>query len=344
MVWVVERDFKFKREASKINQQGTPPAMRKNTQVGGEARVQAEAGTRDRAPVAARSARGGTRSWRPGSAGGAAPRPPPRGRARATRNFAQGSMSHDFKYTKAEPPRARRSNRLSGRVRDLPAPEKTKKTMKKIIHHSTQLAAALALGLAVSASAQSLSNAPAAPPPDAAAGGGLLGDDYSQVQFGYDHEKVDVPDLLHEYGFVYNQPLAKTALAGTDFNLNYDYLTGSAAGIHDDLNEGLAGLTEYLAQSWGKPFVSGDAGYAWQRAGGVSRKSFAYSATGGVEFPVLSNLALTPFATYQAEPDLYNHEVPLAYFPDHRWDYGLKATYRLDAAVERLGLGRSGPV
>jgi hypothetical protein len=233
-------------------------------------------------------------------------------------------MSHNFNYTNPEPPRARRSNRLSGRVRDLPAPEKTNKTMKKIIDHSTQLAAALALGLAVSVSAQSLSNAPAAPPP----GGGLLGDDYSQVQFGYDHERVDVPDLLHEYGFVYNQPLAQTGLEGTDFNLNYDYLTG-AAGIHDDLNEGLAGLTEYLVQSWGKPFVSGDAGYAWQQAGGVSRKSFAYSATGGVEFAVLSNLALTPFATYQAEPDLYNHEVPLAYFPDHRWDYGLKATYRL---------------
>jgi hypothetical protein len=63
--------------------------------------------------------------------------------------------------------------------------------------------------------------------------------------------------------------------------------------------------------------------------GGVSRKGLAYSLTGGVEFQVLKNLELSPFVEYQAEPHLYNHGAPEASMPDHVFDYGVKATYRL---------------
>jgi hypothetical protein len=215
-------------------------------------------------------------------------------------------------------------------------PKKTY-TMKKIKIEQTLLGAALALGVAVSASAQSASSAAAAPPGTpvvssplpAIPGDGLLGNNYSEVDFGYLKEDRS-PQILHDYDFTYNQAVLKEGAWGTDGNFSYDYLTGSAGGFHDYRDEAQLGLTEYMLEGWGKPFVTADAGYAWQHAGGVSRRSFADTFTGGVEFSVLGNLALTPFVEYQAEPHLYNHEAPVANFPDHLWEYGVKATYRLN--------------
>ena len=200
--------------------------------------------------------------------------------------------------------------------------------MKKIKIEQTILGAALALGLAISASAQTTTAAPGSSTV-AVPGYGLLGSSYSEVDFGYLKEARN-PEILHDYDFLYNQSVLKEGTWGTDWNLTYDYLTGSAAGFHDYRNEAQVGITEYMLEGWGKPFVTADAGYAWQRAGGISRKSFADTFTGGVEFSVLSNLALTPFAEYQAEPHLYNHELPAADLPDHLWQYGAKATYRLN--------------
>jgi hypothetical protein len=197
----------------------------------------------------------------------------------------------------------------------------------------THLLAALALGLAVSASAQSLQS-PSSPPAPAASAplqsaSGLLGGTYGQFQLGYEKEDGGIPGVLHDYDFLYNQALFKSGDLGTDINLNYDYLTGHAFGAHDYRNEATAGFTEYLLQAWGDPFVTGNFGEAWQRADNVGRKSFAYSFTGGVEFPIVKDLALTPFVEYQAEPQLYNHELPYAFMPDHDWYTGVKATYRL---------------
>ena len=88
-------------------------------------------------------------------------------------------------------------------------------------------------------------------------------------------------------------------------------------------------MTGYMTQSWGTPFLTGDAGMAWQRAGGVSRKSFAYSGIAGIQFQILRDLALSPFLQYEAEPHLYNHDPAVANFPDHVLDGGVKATYRI---------------
>ena len=205
--------------------------------------------------------------------------------------------------------------------------------MKRITLEKICLVAALALGPVLAVSAQSIqsSAAPyptAAPPaPAVAQGNGLLGSDYAEVDFGYDKEH-GVPDLIHDYGFVYNQSVFRDGAWGTDANLGYDYLTGAAYGYHDYRDRAEAGLTEYFSSSWGSPFVTADAGGAWQRTRNVSRKSFAYDLTAGVEIPLAYNLFLTPFTEYQAEPHLYNHEIPLAFDPNHVWDYGVKATYR----------------
>jgi hypothetical protein len=202
--------------------------------------------------------------------------------------------------------------------------------MKKTTIKQTSLLSALVFGLAVSASAQSVQNSAGAQPDPAAAdpGPGLIGINYSELSFGYQREEA-MPRDLRDYEFVTNENLFKSATLGVDGNLTYDYLNGGGDGFIDHRDEAQLGLTGFLMETWGKPFVTADAGMAWQDAGGVARKSFAYSLTGGVEFQVLRNLALTPFLEYEAEPHLYNHELPAANFPDHLVDYGVKATYRL---------------
>ena len=83
-----------------------------------------------------------------------------------------------------------------------------------------------------------------------------------------------------------------------------------------------------MAQTWGKVFLTGDAGMAWEHVGGVSRKSVAYTGIAGVQFEVLRNLAVSPFLQYDTEPHLYNHAPAVANFPDHLLEGGVKATYR----------------
>jgi hypothetical protein len=201
--------------------------------------------------------------------------------------------------------------------------------MKKIKIKSTVLLAACACGLAVSASAQSAPGSYGMPPNPAAAGSsyGLIGDTYSEVDLGY-LKQAGAPKVSHDYDFTYNEAVLKSAGWGLDTNLAYDYLSGSASGLHDYRNELQAGATAYLWQGWGKPFVTADAGQAWDRVAGVDGKSFVYTFTGGVEFQTTRDLVLTPFVEYQAAPWLDNRAPAVANFPSHAWDYGVKASYR----------------
>lgn len=182
---------------------------------------------------------------------------------------------------------------------------------------------ALVAGSVLTSRAQS-TTAPTADP-----GPGLIGTTYSEVDLGTQRHEGH-PRSVSDLGFVYNSSVVRSADYGFDANLSYDYLTGRGEGVHDFRNELLGGFTGYLLEPWGKPFVTVDGGWAWQRAGDVSRKGYVYTATSGVEFQVLKNLALTPFIEYLGEPKFYNHSLPIANFPDYSWDYGVKATYRID--------------
>ncbi len=184
------------------------------------------------------------------------------------------------------------------------------------------IAALLCAGTSLSAWAQTVQQQAAVDP-----GPGLVGTTYSEVEAGYQKQQGN-PSHVRDLGFAYNQAIQKSGDWGLDANFSYAYLTGNAYGTRDYRNDAEVGLTAFMMQPWGKPFVTADGGYAWQNAGDVSRKGFIYTLTGGVEFQVLRDLALTPFMEYQAEPKFYNHERPVANFPDYGWDYGVKATYR----------------
>jgi hypothetical protein len=206
--------------------------------------------------------------------------------------------------------------------------------MKKTNIRLTSLLSALTLGLAFTASGQEAQNA-AAPATSTTAvatvpvdpGPGLVGTNYTELSFGYQKQE-GAPSILHDYQLISNGNVYRQGIWGADANFTYDYIDGSANGFDDRRDEAQLGLTGFMLQTWGKPFLTADAGYAWQRAGDVSRKSFAYTGVAGVEFEVLRNLAVSPFIEYQAEPHLYNHGLPAVSLDNHLFDYGVKATYR----------------
>jgi opacity protein-like surface antigen len=209
--------------------------------------------------------------------------------------------------------------------------------MKKTNIKQTSLLSALALGFVLTASAQEVqsttgttttSSAPSEPVA-IDPGPGLVGTNYSELSFGYEKQE-GAPSILRDYEFISNGNVYKQGMWGADANFTYDYLNGSANGFNDRRDEAQLGVTGFMMESWGKPFLTADAGYAWERAADVSRKSFAYTGIAGIEFQVLRNLALSPFLEYQAEPHLYNHELPAANFDNHLFDYGVKAIYRID--------------
>jgi hypothetical protein len=220
-----------------------------------------------------------------------------------------------------------RSNKKPENPKGLPAFNQKPDTMKKIKTEKTLLVAALALGLTISASAQSGPSSPQGAPaqgPD----GGLVGNSYTEFSLGYDKQN-STPGLLHDYNFIYNESVVKDAAFGIDGNFSYDYLTGGALGYHDYRNELLLGATAYAVESWGRPFITADAGWVTQQTADLTSNAFAYSLTSGIEFPVIKDLFLTPFVSYDGEPRLRDHEPSIATLTNFQWEYGVKATYRI---------------
>ena len=156
-------------------------------------------------------------------------------------------------------------------------------TMKKIKIEKTLLVAALTLGLAASASAQSTAAVSAAPATVPDSYNGLVGANYTELSFGYLKEEA-TPDLFRDYQFVYNEPVRASGGIGFDANFTYDYMTGGAWGYHDYRSEPLLGATAYLLEGGGKPFVTADVGWALQQSADRVENSYAYALTAGAEF------------------------------------------------------------
>ncbi len=118
--------------------------------------------------------------------------------------------------------------------------------------------AALAVALTSSGWAQSAQNSAVAPstPPNAEPAYGLLGDNYFEVDATYQNNAA-TPGVFHDYGIVSNENIEKGGNWGIDGNFDYDFLSGGAFGHHDYRNEAEVGVTTFLMESWGKPFLNG---------------------------------------------------------------------------------------
>jgi len=203
-----------------------------------------------------------------------------------------------------------------------------------LLTKSLLAAAALGLGfLSSSASAQTATTA-AAPEaaPTAGTGStdpayGMLGTRYVGVDYGYlRFDQPRGPQSGHEFDAYYNQPLRP----GLDFTAGISDASTGYFGTRPRTDQLLAGLTaDQPVNSWFKPFLSGQAGIAFERdaelfsSSGIlsernSSDNFDYVLAAGAEFQVLRALVITPFASYQ-EIHQFSHD----------WEYGAKVSYRI---------------
>ncbi|HEX2854347.1 MAG TPA: hypothetical protein VHO24_14010 [Opitutaceae bacterium] len=144
---------------------------------------------------------------------------------------------------------------------------------------------------------------------------GLIGEEYTGVSFGYTHHVDGPPRQLRGFGFIANRPVE----TNLDAAFKYDYTGSSLFGQRNHQHRVAASATYYLGKGSATPFLDADAGWIFQKFGGVSDDGFTYLVGAGVEFQVLTQLVVTPFVNYQDVPSL----------DSRAWGYGAKATYRL---------------
>lgn len=172
------------------------------------------------------------------------------------------------------------------------------------------LTLALALGLGVSARADSTLPGEQPPAPPAGENLGLLGQVYGALTYSYINLD-NVSTHLDSYDFELNQPLS----FGLDGFLGYSYASGS--GLRSNMvDTGLRAFSTHY--NWGKPYVEAGVGYAWTRAGGVKDNSFVWEAAAGVEFQVCPKGTVTPYVQYVDAPDLAGANT---------WNFGVKGNY-----------------
>jgi hypothetical protein len=177
------------------------------------------------------------------------------------------------------------------------------------------IAGLLALSAAAGASAQTTP-----PPAVTAPSGGLLGQDYLALTDTYLRHNEGPPRVDHDYGFAFNQAVTP----GLDATADYDWLTGSGRGVHDWRQQALIGANWFEPLAWGRPFLGGEAGWAWQRFNRQFQGGFTYRLSAGVEFVAGGGWAFAPYAQYQQW-----HALSAAGWASHDWNFGVRASLRL---------------
>jgi hypothetical protein len=184
-------------------------------------------------------------------------------------------------------------------------------------------------GAAISASAQDAMKSPQPTNQSLDSGYGLLGTNYYGADFGYVNHTSSSPSIYHDYDAELNQNVHQQGILGVDATVSYDYLKGTGANDLWTRRQQVAlGLTGYVIQPWGKPFVSVGTGWDWDRSGGRYSNSYMYNFATGVEFQILRPLVFTPFVSYEATPRLDTN--PATALNRFEANYGGKFTYRLD--------------
>jgi hypothetical protein len=194
---------------------------------------------------------------------------------------------------------------------------KPEETYMKISIKPLVLSFAL-LGLATYANAQgtTTTNSGMTMTPVSGSAYGLLGQNYAGVTFGYTDLDKGPPNDLVSYGFIANRP---SEVPNLDASFKYEYSRASAFGINAREHDLAVGATGFLPLADFKPFLEGNVGWAFLKAGSVKSDSFTYLIGAGAEFQVVPRLAVTPYVNFQEAPHLHAR----------MWSYGVKATYRL---------------
>jgi opacity protein-like surface antigen len=183
------------------------------------------------------------------------------------------------------------------------------------------VAAALALGLASAATAQTVTATETAP---VTRSSGLLGQTYASAALGF----VDL-DNTGVNARSYSLGLNQYVRDGVDSFLDYNYTRSDRfAGTRLTQHDLLVGARAYANYSGVKPYAEAGVGWVWQKAGPVSDNSFAWAAGVGAEFAVASATNVTPFVRYSDITDGGDND---------QWEYGVKANHWLTEKVALQG-------
>jgi hypothetical protein len=149
--------------------------------------------------------------------------------------------------------------------------------------------------------------------------GGLLGQTYAGLEFGYTHHVESAPRELHRYAFVSNAPVGELG-PQVDATFRYDHTRGRSGGLSLRRHDVAVAFTRYFTMSDGtKPFIIGQAGWAGRKTAGELHSSFAYLVGAGAEFVLRPRLTLTPYVNYREALE----------FDDRAWGVGAKLGYRM---------------
>lgn len=176
------------------------------------------------------------------------------------------------------------------------------------------LAAALALGAAASASAQS-ANVAVPDTADATTAGGLLGSRYTQIEYNYTDLNGTGPNHAHGFGLTYNQSLT----SNLDLSVAYDWARAKYFGARATGQVAEVGATAYTTVQWGRPFATAAIGWDWTKVASIRDDSFQYRVGVGMEFLPAPRLSVTPFANF----------IRATGYDANEYEYGVSATYRV---------------
>ena len=196
--------------------------------------------------------------------------------------------------------------------------------MKNVNSYKTWiLAAAVSLGLAASAHAQTTLPAEA-PAPVAERTAGLLGQNYVSASVGF----IDLDDLdldAQSYTLGVNQAVRD----GLDAIFEYDYTrTDKFVGSRLTQHSLLLGARAFANYNGIKPYAEAGVGWVWQKFGSTRDDSFAWGAGVGAEFELSPVVAVTPFVRYTDVTEVSDGGT---------WDYGVKANVRVTDQFSVLG-------
>lgn len=174
--------------------------------------------------------------------------------------------------------------------------------------------AAASLGAATIVSAQTAGSGSVAAPRHS-----LLGDRYAGVDFVYTHVHDTPFDNVNGFALNYHQPMKP----GFDFSLGYEWgRSNMAAGNRVKQQEFTASVITYADYNGMRPYIEPGVGWNWAKFGPAKADSFLYFVGAGVEFQVSNPWIVTPYAQFVDATD----------YSGTTWNFGVKSSYRLNAA------------
>lgn len=173
--------------------------------------------------------------------------------------------------------------------------------------------AAVSLGLAVSAMAQTATSTDTTP---VSRGDSMLGQNYAGVAYDFTHVHDSALDNFNGFSFRYNQALS----AGFDFTAGYAWgRSNEVAGVRAHQQEATLGVTIFSDYNGVRPYLEPGLGWAWAKVGGAKDDSFLYYVGAGVEFQVTQPWTVTPYVQF----------VDATEWAGNTWNFGVKSAYRL---------------